>query len=58
MIKRVSSEGPVAFAGGVAKNSCMRRLLEEALKQEVLVPEDPQMAGALGAALLSAQMIT
>jgi len=33
-------------------------LLEEALKQEVLVPEDPQMAGALGAALLSAQMIT
>ncbi|HKI48232.1 MAG TPA: acyl-CoA dehydratase activase, partial [Desulfobacteria bacterium] len=56
MIKRVSSEGPVVFAGGVAKNPCMRRLLEEALKQKVIVPEDPQMVGALGAALLSGRM--
>lgn len=54
MTKRVSSEGPVVFAGGVAKNPCMRRLLAEALQQEVLVPEDPQIVGALGAALLSA----
>jgi len=58
MIKRVSSEGPVVFAGGVAKNPCMRRLLEESLKQEVIVPEDPQMVGALGAALLSSRMKT
>lgn len=58
MIKRVSSEGPVVFAGGVAKNPCMRQLLEEALKQEVFVPEDPQMVGALGAALLSSRMIS
>ncbi|MCG6877616.1 MAG: acyl-CoA dehydratase activase [Deltaproteobacteria bacterium] len=58
MINRVSSEGPVVFAGGVAKNPCMRRLLEEALKQEVFIPEDPQMVGALGAALLSARMVT
>ena len=58
MIKRVSAEGPVVFAGGVAKNPCMRRLLEEALKREVLIPEDPQMVGALGAALLSARMKT
>ncbi len=53
MIKRVSSIGPVVFAGGVAKNPCMRRLLEEALKQEVVIPDNPQMVGALGAALLS-----
>ena len=58
MIKRVSSDGPIVFAGGVAKNPCMRQLLEEALKREVLIPEDPQMVGALGAALLSARMKT
>ncbi len=53
MIKRVSSHGPIVFAGGVANNPCMRQLLEEALHQEVLIPENPQMMGALGAALLS-----
>ena len=58
MIKRVSSNGPVVFAGGVAKNPCMRRLLEEALSRKILVPEDPQMAGALGAALLSGRKAT
>lgn len=58
MIKRVSLETPIVFASGVAKNPCMRRLLEAALKQEVLVPEDPQMVGALGAALLSARTAT
>ena len=55
MIKRVSSEGPTAFAGGVARNFCMRSLLEEALDHEVLVPDDPQMVGALGASLLAAR---
>jgi predicted CoA-substrate-specific enzyme activase len=55
MIKRVFSEGPTAFAGGVARNPCMRSLLEEALNQKVLVPDDPQMVGALGAALLAAR---
>ena len=58
MIKRVSSNGPIVFAGGVAKNQCMRRLLEEALEQKILIPENPQMVGALGAALLSGRMTT
>ena len=55
MIKRVSSDGPTAFAGGVAQNPCMRSLLEKALNHEVLIPENPQMVGALGAALLAAR---
>ena len=58
MIKRVSSNGPIVFAGGVAKNPCMCRLLEEAMEQEILIPENPQMVGALGAALLSGRMTT
>jgi (R)-2-hydroxyacyl-CoA dehydratese activating ATPase len=53
MVKRVSVEGPIVFAGGVARNPCMHRLLEEALQSNIIVPESPQMVGALGAALLA-----
>jgi len=53
MVKRVSVEGPIVFAGGVARNPCMHHLLEEALQSDILVPESPQMVGALGAALLA-----
>jgi predicted CoA-substrate-specific enzyme activase len=55
MLKRVSDDNAIVFAGGVAKNPCIRRLLEETLKRPVLVPEDPQMIGALGAALLAGE---
>jgi (R)-2-hydroxyacyl-CoA dehydratese activating ATPase len=55
MLKRVSVDNDIVFAGGVAKNPCIRRLLEETLKRQVLVPEDPQMVGALGAALLAGE---
>jgi predicted CoA-substrate-specific enzyme activase len=53
MINRVSSDGEIVFTGGVAKNPCMQMLLAEKLGRPVLVPDDPQMIGALGAALLS-----
>lgn len=52
MIRRLWTGGPIVFAGGVARNSCIRTLLEEDLRVPVFVPEDPQMVGALGAALL------
>ena len=53
MLQRVSVEPPVVFAGGAAKNSCLVAMLEEVLGQDVLVPDDPQMVGAYGAALLA-----
>ena len=53
MLKRVTVKEPILFAGGVARNPCMRRLLEEALDADLVVPENPQMVGALGAAILS-----
>lgn len=55
MLKRVSTEPDIVFAGGVAKNPCMQHLLSEALGAHILVPEDPQMVGALGASLLAAE---
>jgi predicted CoA-substrate-specific enzyme activase len=55
MINRVSSDGDIVFTGGVAKNPCMKNLLSEKLGRPVLVPDNPQLIGALGAALLAAQ---
>lgn len=52
MINRVSSVGPIVFSGGVAKNPCIKELISQKLGREVLVPENPQMMGALGAALI------
>lgn len=53
MVKRVSDEDPIIFAGGVAKNPCIRKLLEQSLDRKITVPENPQMIGALGAALIA-----
>ncbi len=51
MLRRVGTEPPLVFAGGVAHNACVRRLLEEQLDRTLLVPETPDMVGALGAAI-------
>ncbi len=51
MIRKVSLEEDFVFVGGVALNPCMRELLGKIMGKTVLVPEDPQIAGALGCAL-------
>jgi len=38
---------------GVARNPCISALLREVIGKDILVPEDPQMVGALGAAMLA-----
>lgn len=43
----------VTFTGGVAKNQGMREILSGVLGCKVDVPEDPQIIGALGAAILA-----
>lgn len=55
MLKRVSVKKPILFAGGVALNPCMQNLLESMLDTSILIPESPQMVGALGAALLTSK---
>lgn len=51
LLKRIASSGKVFFAGGVARNNCMKILLEDEIKRPVFVPPDPQIVGAIGAAL-------
>jgi len=55
MLGRVSADGPVVFTGGAAKNLGLRTLLAQKLGRELLVPDDPQATGALGAALLAVE---
>jgi predicted CoA-substrate-specific enzyme activase len=50
-LKRVGAAGPLVFAGGVAKNEAMVALIRSGFSGEVLVPEEAQTVGALGAAL-------
>lgn len=53
MVRRLGLKGKVAFTGGVAMNNGVSRALAEELGCQVLVPQDCQYTGALGAALLA-----
>jgi predicted CoA-substrate-specific enzyme activase len=50
---RIGVEPEVALTGGVAKNVGMVKTLRRMLQMEVKVPEFPETAGALGAAILA-----
>ncbi len=50
---RVGQVPPMAITGGVAKNIGVVRALEDVLGEQLIVPEEPQIVGALGAALVA-----
>ena len=52
MLARLGHGETIAFSGGVARNPCMVEMLGQRLSWvRVLVPEQPDITGALGAAL-------
>lgn len=53
LVQRVGLEEMVALTGGVAKNEGVVRALEERLKVKLFIPPEPQIIGALGAALMA-----
>jgi len=52
-----SAEPPVIFTGGVAMVSGMADAMQNALGQNVSICPDPQMTGALGAAILASKQL-
>lgn len=56
MVERLKIEPDVVFTGGVAKNIGVVKALEQKLGCEVLIPEEPLLSGALGAALLGREI--
>ena len=51
MAKRVGVREPVFFSGGAALNTGLREALAKELALELIVPSQPQMVAALGAAI-------
>ncbi|MEW6416711.1 MAG: acyl-CoA dehydratase activase [Nitrospirota bacterium] len=56
LIKRVEVRDDIVFAGGCAKNSCLKRMIEERLQKEIHVHNNPYMHAAHGAALYAMEM--
>ena len=53
LAERIGVAPPAVMTGGVAKNPAARRALEDRFRLKFLVPEEPQVTGALGAALIA-----
>jgi activator of 2-hydroxyglutaryl-CoA dehydratase len=53
--RRVGIVPDVVLTGGVARNVGVVQALRELLEMDVAVPEHPEVAGALGAALLDGE---
>jgi benzoyl-CoA reductase subunit D len=55
MVRRLGVEKDVALIGGLAKNVGFVDAMKRGLEMDVLIPEDPLIVGALGAALIAAE---
>lgn len=53
MLVKIEMEEDFVMTGGGAKNGGIVKILSEKIGHEFLVPEEPQMTGALGAALIA-----
>jgi predicted CoA-substrate-specific enzyme activase len=56
MIRSVGLVPPLMLSGGVALNPAIRHLLEEETSEKVVLPHNPQLVGAHGAALIAMEM--
>ena len=57
MVNRIKVEEAVVLTGGGAKNKGLLKALIEQLGHEILVPEEPLITGALGAAMLGKEIV-
>lgn len=57
LVKRVGGEEKYMMTGGVAKNQGLVQTLEEKLGTSLVILEEAQLCGALGAALFAADMV-
>ncbi|MBF0495381.1 MAG: CoA activase, partial [Deltaproteobacteria bacterium] len=55
LVRRIGLETPVMLIGGLARNIGFYTSLKNMLETDILVPEDPDIVGAFGAALVAAQ---
>lgn len=53
LVQKARLEPPIVMTGGVAKNVGVIAAFERLLDTKLLIPEDPQLIGAVGAAVLA-----
>lgn len=53
MVKRIGIEQDIALIGGVAQNTGVIDRFKKLLGTDILVPEQPQIVGAIGAAIIA-----
>lgn len=53
MVRRLRAHAPFVMTGGVAKNSGVVAAIESRLDSKLFIPSEPQIVGALGAALMA-----
>ena len=58
LVERLGFEPDFALVGGGAKNIGLVRSIEERLGINVLIPDEPQIVAALGAALIAEEKVT
>jgi predicted CoA-substrate-specific enzyme activase len=56
LARRLGTEPDLVLTGGVAKDIGMVKAMRESLGCQILVPEEPLITGALGAAILAAEI--
>ena len=57
MVGQVGLKEKVVMSGGVAKNAGVVRSIEERIKTNLLVAPEPQIIGALGAAIIASERV-
>lgn len=59
LVQRIPMENEITLTGGVMKNLGMCKKLKEELSQNIVnLPDDPQIAGALGAAIIARKYVS
>ena len=53
MSNQIEIKDKIVFTGGTAKNPGLVKYLEQEMGKELIIPDEPQIVGALGAALLA-----
>ena len=57
LLKRVEVQGDFVMTGGIAKNIGIVKRVAERVGMNILIPSEPQIAGALGAAIFAKERL-